>query len=74
MIPHLTEVAENYLDAVSDENLIWAFEGLARFYEGQGLYALAQPWYQQSVSIVKSRLGVYHPEYTASLNNLAVVY
>jgi tetratricopeptide (TPR) repeat protein len=73
-IPHLKEVAENYLDAVSDENLIWAFEGLGRFYEGQGLYALAQPWYQQSVSAVKSRFGENHPHVATSLNNLALLY
>ena len=46
-IPHLTEVVENLTDAVSDEKLYWAFTGLARFYEGQGLYALAEPWCQQ---------------------------
>ena len=37
-IPHLTEVAEKHLDAVSDENLIWTFISLSRFYQGQGLY------------------------------------
>ena len=74
VIPHLIEVVENYLDAVSDENLIWAFLGLADFYNGQGLYALAQSWYQQSLSIVKSRLGENHPLYATSLNNLALLY
>ncbi|MGB3655131.1 MAG: NB-ARC domain-containing protein, partial [Rivularia sp. (in: cyanobacteria)] len=73
-IPHLTEVAENHLDAVSDENLIWAFTGLAYFYDGQGLYALAQPWYEQCLSTVRSRLGENHPSYATSLNNLAYLY
>ncbi len=53
---------------------IWVFDGLGRFYVGQGLYALAQPWYQQSVSIVKSRLGENHPDTATSLNNLANLY
>jgi hypothetical protein len=35
-------------DAVSDKDLFWAFAGLAGFYNGQGLYALAEPWYKQS--------------------------
>ena len=39
VIPHLAEVAENLIDAVSDESLIWVFTGLGRFYQGQGLYA-----------------------------------
>ncbi|VEP14583.1 NB-ARC domain protein [Hyella patelloides LEGE 07179] len=73
-IPHLTEVAENHLDAVSDENLIWAFIGLARFYNGQGLYTLAEPWFQQYVEVVKSHFGENHRNYAESLNNLALLY
>ena len=73
-IPHLTEVAENLIDAVSDENLIWAFTGLARFYNGQGLYALAEPWLEQCVSAVKFRLGENHPDTAGSFNNLALLY
>ncbi|AKG24489.1 NB-ARC domain-containing protein [Calothrix sp. 336/3] len=73
-ITHLTEITENLLDAVSDENLIWAFVGLARFYNGQGLYTLAEPWYQQCVSAVKSRLGENHPDVATSFNNLAALY
>ncbi|MEA5599232.1 tetratricopeptide repeat protein [Rivularia sp. UHCC 0363] len=73
-IPHLTEVAENLIDTVSDEDLYWAFTGLARFYDGQGLYALAEPWYEQCVSAVKSRLGENHPDTATSFNNLAELY
>ncbi|NJO27527.1 MAG: tetratricopeptide repeat protein [Richelia sp. SL_2_1] len=73
-IPHLTEVAENLIDAVRDENLIWVFTGLAWFYDGQGLYALAEPWYQQCISTVKSRLGENHPHTATSFNNLANLY
>ncbi len=73
-IPHLKEVAENLIDAVSDENLYWAFTGLARFYQEQGLYALAEPWFQRYVSVVRSRLGENHPHLATSLNNLAQLY
>ena len=73
-IPHLTEVAENHLDAVSDENLYWAFAGLARFYNGQGLYTLAEPLLVQCLSTVRSRLGVNHSDTATSLNNLAALY
>ncbi|WP_414623329.1 tetratricopeptide repeat protein [Calothrix sp. CCY 0018] len=73
-IPHLTEVVENQLDAVSDENLYWPFIGLARFYDGQGLYSLAEPWHKQCLSAVRSRLGDNHPDTAMSLNNLANLY
>ncbi|MEB3218170.1 MAG: tetratricopeptide repeat protein [Nostocales cyanobacterium 94392] len=73
-IPHLTEVAENHLDAVSDENLYWAFTGLAYFYKGQGLYTVAEPWSQQCLLTVRERLGENHPDTATSLNNLAELY
>ncbi|MEJ1930063.1 tetratricopeptide repeat protein [Nostoc sp. NIES-2111] len=73
-IPHLVEVAQNLIDAVSDGNLIWVFIGLNRFYSGQGLYALAVPWCKQCVSVVQSRLGEEHPDVATSYNNLAVLY
>ncbi|MBP5973938.1 tetratricopeptide repeat protein, partial [Brasilonema sp. CT11] len=73
-IPHLAEVAQNLTDAVSDENLIWVFVRLGWFYEGQGLYALAQPWLEQCVSVVQSRLGDEHPHVAISYNNLAGLY
>jgi len=73
-IPHLTEVVENQLYTVSDENLYSAFDGLGRFYRGQGLYVSAEPWYQQCLSAVKSRLGENHPDTASSLHYLALLY
>ncbi len=45
------EVAQNLTDAVSDENLIWVFLKLGRFYSGQGLYASAEPWLVQCAMV-----------------------
>ena len=73
-IPHLAEVAENLTPAISDEDLIWVFTCLGRFYEGQGLYTLAEPWREQCVSVVENRLGDSHPDVASSLNNLAALY
>ena len=73
-IPHLTEVAQNLIDAVSDEDLGSVFTGLGTFYEEQGLYAIAEPWYKQCVEVVKTRLGEEHPHVATSLNNLALLY
>ena len=73
-IPHLTEVAEKHLDAVSDGNLYSVFVSLGKFYQEQGLYTLAEPWYQQYVEVVKSRLGEKNSKYPTSLNELALLY
>jgi len=70
-IPHLAEVAQNLIDAVSDENLPWVFYGLDRFYSGQGLYAIAEPWCKQCISVVQTRLGEEHPDVATSYNSLA---
>jgi tetratricopeptide (TPR) repeat protein len=73
-IPHLAEVANNLIQYVNDEDLIWAFVGNARFYESQGLYDQAEPWYEQCLEVTKKRLGEEHPDVAASLNNLAGLY
>ncbi|KST70070.1 tetratricopeptide repeat protein [Mastigocoleus testarum] len=73
-IPHLTQVAKNHLDGLNHTNLFSVFLGLGRFYRGQGLYASVQPWFEQCVSEVKSRLGENNLDYGWSLNNLALLY
>jgi tetratricopeptide (TPR) repeat protein len=73
-IPHLAEAATLYTDWLSDDDLIWPFVGLGRFYLGQGAYKQALPWWEQCVSISKERLGDEHPDVAISLNNLAELY
>ncbi|WP_375470946.1 tetratricopeptide repeat protein [uncultured Nostoc sp.] len=73
-IPHIQEVAQNLIDVVKDEDLILVFVGLGKFYEGQGLYRLAEPWRMQCLSTVKTRLGEEHLHVAQSLNNLASLY
>lgn len=73
-IPHLTEVAQNLIDAVEDENLTWVFTGLGKFYQGQGLYTLAAPWYEQGLSTVQTRLGEEHSHVATNLSWLASLY
>ncbi|MEH2157830.1 tetratricopeptide repeat protein [Nostoc sp.] len=73
-IPHIAEVAIYLSQYLSDEDLIWSFTGLGRFYEGQGLYQQAEPWLQQCVEKAKNRLGLEHRYVAASLNNLALLY
>ncbi|NEQ39182.1 MAG: tetratricopeptide repeat protein [Okeania sp. SIO3I5] len=59
-IPHLTETATEMRSWVEDKDLTLPFTALARFYEGQGLYGLAEPWSQQCLDITRIRSGVEH--------------
>ncbi len=73
-IPHLAEVANNLIQYIDDEDLPWVFVGNARFYNGQGLYNQALPWYEQCLEVTKKRLGEEHRIVAESLNNLALLY
>ncbi|XHR83485.1 MAG: FxSxx-COOH system tetratricopeptide repeat protein [Gloeotrichia echinulata GP01] len=73
-IPHIAEVANNLIEYVSDDDLIRPFVGNAKFYNGQGLYNQAEPWYEQCLEETKKRLGDEHPHVAFSLNNLAALY
>ncbi|QHG18398.1 tetratricopeptide repeat protein [Nostoc sp. ATCC 53789] len=73
-IPHIAEVAKNLIQYVSDDDLPWSFIGNARFYDAQGLYNQALPWYEQCLEVTKKRLGEEHPDVALSLNNLAALY
>ncbi|MBD2201373.1 tetratricopeptide repeat protein [Calothrix sp. FACHB-168] len=73
-IPHLVAVADNLIQYVSDEDLFWVFTGNAFFYDGQGLYDKAEPWYKQCLEATRERLGEEHPDVATSLNNLAALY
>jgi tetratricopeptide (TPR) repeat protein len=73
-IPHLEEVAQNMATAVSNEDLLWPFVGVGMFYHIQGLYALAEPWYQQCLSTAQAHIGEAHPNVARILNNLAILY
>ncbi|MEH2125777.1 FxSxx-COOH system tetratricopeptide repeat protein, partial [Nostoc sp.] len=73
-ITHLAEVANNLIQYIGDDDLPWVFVGNARFYNGQGLYNQALPWYEQCLEVTKKRLSEEHPDVAGSLNNLAELY
>ncbi|BAZ70469.1 putative kinesin light chain [Fischerella sp. NIES-4106] len=60
--------------SVSNEQVISIFVGVGRFYEGQGLYQLAEPWYEQCVTVCQTLFADDHPDVASSLNNLAFLY
>jgi tetratricopeptide (TPR) repeat protein len=75
-IPHLDMLSREMLDDIPnpEEDLYWAFIGTARFYAGQGIYALAEDPYQRCLKAMQELLGDRHPDVANIINNLAVLY
>ncbi|MEH2459839.1 tetratricopeptide repeat protein [Nostoc sp.] len=60
--------------SIPNDQVIWVFVGIGRFYKGQGLYKLAEPWYQQCVDVCQALFNGDHPDVAISLNNLGLLY
>ncbi len=73
-IPHLEAVAAGLMAWVVDEEAIAPCTRIARFYEGQGLYELAEPWKERCVAVARERRGDRHADTATALNNLAALY
>ena len=75
-MPHVAEVAKDkdLRGLLSDEDLTTPFVGLSRFYNGQGLYDQAEPWYEQCLAVTQARFDSDHRAVAVSLNNLASLY
>ena len=73
-IPHITEIADNLAEYLSNDDLIKPFTSLGSFYEGQGLYPLAQPWYEKGKEIAEKRLDKNNSDIATVCNNLASLY
>ncbi|MBE8987910.1 tetratricopeptide repeat protein [Nostoc sp. LEGE 12450] len=73
-IPHLAGTATVYQAWLSDDDLIWPFVGLSRFYQRQGAYEQALHWREQSLSAARKRFGDEYPSVATSLNNSAFLY
>jgi tetratricopeptide (TPR) repeat protein len=75
-IAHLDMLSREMLDDIPnlEENLFWAFDGIARFYYVQGLHTLAEDPLQRRLIALKEKLGDRHPSVATSLNNLALLY
>jgi tetratricopeptide (TPR) repeat protein len=73
-IPHIAESVKHQKNGLSDEEFVYPFVSLGRFYQGQGAYSQAEPWYEQCLEVARERLGLEHPFVATSLNNLAYLY
>lgn len=73
-MPHVAETATTLNRYLSDKDLIKPFEGLGRFYRGQGFYKQAADWYEQCRSQTEQRFGSEHPDVANSISCLASIY
>ena len=62
-IPHLDLLSREMLGDILnlEEDLVWAFLGIAFYYNGQGLYDKAEPLYVKALEILEVSLGMEHP-------------
>ena len=69
-----TAAANNLPVSMVADEILWVFAGLGRFYQGQGLYQVAEFWSQQLVKVCQTLFTGDHPDVATSLNNLALLY
>lgn len=74
IMPHVEEVAIALSDYLSEADFLIPFQGLGRFYEGQGLYRQAEIWYERCRDLVEKRFGAEHSYLATSCSNLASIY
>ena len=73
-MPHVAEVATTLNHYLSNKDLITPFEGLGRFYRGQGFYQQAADWYELCRNQSEQRFGSEHPDVATIMDNLGYVY
>jgi tetratricopeptide (TPR) repeat protein len=73
-IPHLEEVATQWINILSDDELSWLFLGIIRFYKSQRDYSLSESWCHHCLEITKTRCGDQHYEICYGLEELVDIY
>lgn len=71
-IIHIEELAVFWNNNLANDDLIWPYVGLSRFYAGKGLFSLAEDWAKRCLEIVKTNCGEESIAFIMSLNNLAI--
>ena len=69
-----TAAANNLPVSMVADEILWVFTGLGQFYQGQGLYQVAEFWSQQLVKVCQTLFTGDHLHVATSLNNLAIFY
>ena len=74
VVPHLELIVEEFHPYLQDNDLIFPYNVLGRFYEAQGLYERAEPYFKNCLEITKNRFGEKSYWVLLSFNNLATLY
>lgn len=74
IISHLIQATKDIKYFFKDEDLVWPFIGICRFYQSKGLYDSLIYWSEQCLSATKERFISDHPQVAVSMNNLAKLY
>jgi tetratricopeptide (TPR) repeat protein len=74
LIAHLEGGVRSWIDSITDEDFMCPFVGIGHFYESQGNYLFAEPWYGDCLEGTKQRLGEQNLYVAMSLSNLAKIY
>ncbi|MBD2365128.1 tetratricopeptide repeat protein [Anabaena minutissima FACHB-250] len=74
MIPHITEVAASLCSYVDADYFTYSFQGLGRYFEGQGFYSRAEENYKQCFALSKKGFGDQHINTVDSMSSLASIY
>jgi tetratricopeptide (TPR) repeat protein len=74
IIPHLEELAENLLTFVDDADFTQPFVFISWFYQGLGLYSVANSWAKKCLVLARDRYDLEHPNIAFSLNSLGDLY
>jgi tetratricopeptide (TPR) repeat protein len=71
ILPHIQQVAEQDAQVLSQEDLLWPYEGLARLAEYQANFADALKWCELGLNLCELQLGPKDPTTASALNNVA---
>ncbi len=73
-VPHIREVVAKHLAVTSEEDLLGAHTRLMFFYNGQGLYEIAQELAVLCLENVRDRVGTQHDAYATALTWRGFLY
>ncbi len=74
VIPHLEAVANQWIEILIEDDLIWPFTGVGTFYLSRSEYELALYWFQKCLQITQAQFGNEHLDVARSLNNVAIAH
>ena len=75
-VPHIAEAATTSVSYLNENNneLTSLFEGLIRFYEGQGIYDRAEYWCTASCNATETQYGLESLQHSISLGHTGRIY